>query len=333
MTRLKAKVMSVVEKASDAAAVKLFNRRLDDVIGEDLPILKKVKKFVISSGGKRIRPLVHFYLGRMSGYDGPEAVDVGAIGEIVHAASLLHDDVVDEASVRRGKPTIGALHGNKSAILSGDYLLACAFDHLQTLSRSRELIPMFTRVIRLLAVGELIQLESERDIRMPEATYERIILGKTASLFGAMSESAALLAGSHPLIRYRQFGERLGRLFQIRDDFLDYFVAESKTGKGRFQDFERGLVTRPVIVLRKSLSPVRRREIDKMWKSDVLRRDNAGRDRFLDLADSVRLREKLIREMEVEGHSLMHFVRSHPATPYREAILDQMRSLQISGLS
>ncbi|MBI3395426.1 MAG: polyprenyl synthetase family protein [Spirochaetia bacterium] len=318
------------DSADPAVIIRQVNKKLEDIIHEDLPVLKKVKKFVVKSGGKRIRPLVHYYLARVGGYQGRHCVDVGAIGEIIHAASLLHDDVVDEATQRRGERTVNASHGNKTAILSGDFLLACAFDHLQTLPDSSDLMAIFTRVVRQLAIGELLQLEWETNVKMPESVYERIILGKTASLFGAMGETAAVIARHKDRAKFREFGERLGRVFQIRDDFLDYFSETSATGKDNLQDFKRGLVTHPFIVIRKSASVQERRTLDRMLGSEMERTSREGAEFLMDLAAKRKVRQKLATEIEAEIHVLMHFVRSHAPSDHREGILKNIRSLSVA---
>lgn len=311
-----------------------FDRKLSRVIGEDLPIFKTIKRFVVKSGGKRIRPILHYYLARLYGYSGGAWEDVGAIGELIHAASLLHDDVIDNSDKRRGQPSINALHGNKTAILSGDYLLACGLDHLASLDRGAELLPVFTRTVQSLAVGELIQMQWEGRFETDEKTYERIIHGKTASLFGAMSEAARLLAGENiparELKEHREFGERLGRVFQIRDDFLDYFSAADKAGKDLYQDFQRGLVTRPVIVLRKLASLAERRELARLWKSEARRQSPEGLAVWLTLAEKTKLRRKLATELETETHALMNFVRRYPPSPYQDVVIDQLAGLLVS---
>ena len=137
-----------------AELVRRFDRKLGRIIGQDLPVLKRVKKFLIKSGGKRIRPITHYYFTQLLGYEGRDWEDVGAIGELIHGASLLHDDVVDEASIRRGHPSVNALEGNKTAILAGDYMLGCGLDHLNTLRDSGRLLDIFTRVLRMLSVGD-----------------------------------------------------------------------------------------------------------------------------------------------------------------------------------
>jgi octaprenyl-diphosphate synthase len=149
----KIKIQSVLSK---------FDKNLDSIIHEDIPILKKIKKQVITSGGKRIRPFSHYLFCQFLNVKDVSWLDVGSVAELIHAASLLHDDVVDNAPIRRGKPTIGASFGNKTAILAGDYLLACGISRLNSLGNP-ELMEIFSQVLRDLSVSELLQMEWEKN--------------------------------------------------------------------------------------------------------------------------------------------------------------------------
>jgi len=231
--------------------IKKFNKQLDSIIKEDLPILKDIKEKVIESGGKRIRPLTHYFLTQLLGYDGKQWLDVGTIAELIHAASLLHDDVIDGADMRRGKPTIGKLYGNKTAILAGDFLLACGIHHLNSLNNP-ELMSAFTVVIRDLSVGELVQMEWEKNEKITQKEYNQIIYGKTASLFGAVGVTAGILhdADSKMKKKLHSFGINMGMLFQIKDDYIDYFQSSENSGKMQMKDFVNGLYTYPLILLK-----------------------------------------------------------------------------------
>ena len=314
-----------------AVLIARFNSRLERIIRTDLPILRKVRSFVAASGGKRLRPLIHYYFARMLGYKGRECIDVGAIGELIHAASLLHDDVIDESDTRRGLRTLHKQYDNKTAILSGDYLLACGLDHLASLKRGHELLPLFTRVIRGLAVGELLQMEEESNLEIDARSYERIIQGKTAGLFGAMTEAAAVLAGQGAPQRklYREFGDRLGRVFQVRDDYLDYFGDSASNGKEPFADFRRGLVTRPVIVLRTLLGRQRRKELAGVWAA-ADRRDSAEGVAVLQtLAHETALRETLQGELEREVGRLKETMSPFAGSGYGRSIVERLDSLRL----
>ena len=314
-----------------AVLVGRFNRRLERIIGTDLPVLRKVRSFVTASGGKRLRPLIHYYFARMLGYKGRECIDVGAIGELIHAASLLHDDVIDESDTRRGRQTLHAQYDNKTAILSGDYLLACGLDHLAGLESGHELLPLFTRVIRGLAIGELIQMEEESNLEIAPASYERIIQGKTAGLFGAMTEAAAVLSGQNAAARkeYRIFGDRLGRVFQVRDDYLDYFGDVSSNGKEPFQDFRRGLVTRPVIVLRSLLGRDRRRQLTGVWAETGRRNSAEGVAILQTLAEETELGKKLRDELEQEIAQLQKTMVPFSTSGYGRSVVERLDSLRL----
>ena len=312
-------------------AIQKVDARLGDIVGEDLPILKKVKEFVIKSGGKRIRPLIHYYLASILGYRGKEWIDIGAIGELIHAASLLHDDVIDEASTRRGKSTINTLHGNKTAILAGDYLLACALDHLAKLSRPVEFTSIFTHVVRMLSIGELLQMEWERNLKTTEATYERVILGKTASLFGAMSQSAALLAGfdKKQTVAYRDFGLNMGRIFQVRDDYLDYFGTLSKDGKQPLADFHRGLVTLPLLQLQSKMDRVSKKQLEAYWKDDASRNEHSAGEFILNLFDQTGVRVELQSHINAVVDQLSGQVESNAASEFTRSIVKNLQALKV----
>lgn len=314
-----------------AVLVRKLNAKLDEIIFEDLPLLKKVKKFVIQSGGKRLRPILHYYVCKLLGYKGDQWQDVGAIGELIHAASLLHDDVVDEADERRGEAALHTIHGNKQVILSGDYLLACGFQHVSTLNRGSDLLVVFTGVIRALTVGELIQMKYENDLTIGLDEYEQIIEGKTATLFSAMTECAAIMTGLDQTSRkaMREFGMRMGRLFQIRDDYLDYFSTKESMGKSLYQDFDRGLVTYPVIKLKRKLTGKDWKRLKELWKNKDDRISEQSRMWMADLMRAQSIDTQIASEIEEEIHRLMKFLREFEAADAREKLVEALRRLLV----
>lgn len=317
-----------LDKTGRAAIIKKIDRRLGAIIGDDLPVFTDARKFVVKSGGKRIRPLTHYYFCQLLGYSGDEWLDVGAIGELIHAASLLHDDVIDLSDSRRGLPAFHVTEGNKRTILTGDFLLACGLDHLQSLPHGFQLLGVFTRVIKNLSVGEILQMEHETKFETDATIYERIVLGKTASLFGAMTEGAGILAGvdAAQRTRLRDFGLRMGRLFQVRDDYLDYFAAREKLGKEPFADFQRGLVTHPLIRLREELKAKDRKRLQTLWKN---RDANEAIEEVSDLFTRAGLKRRLAIEIEEEIHALMNYVRAFPVSGVRDEILSTLSTLLV----
>lgn len=310
---------------SPSAQVRQVEKKLAAIIGEDLPVLRKIKKYVIASGGKRIRPLAHYYFLRMLGSEHREWVDVASIGELIHNASLLHDDVVDESDLRRGRPSAPVLFGNKTVVLAGDYLLACGLNHLAGLEHSGRLITVFSSVIRQLSEGELIQMQYEGQLDIPRKMYDRVIHCKTACLFGAMTETAALLAGrpAADQTRYRKFGEDLGRYFQIRDDFIDYFQDKDQSGKKHMQDFDRGLVTWPVILLRGRGRAVQKK-LEQIWKNR-----KANKNVMRALIKEYAVEEEARSILSSELSSMIDFVNRHPPSRFRNTMAETLKTLSV----
>lgn len=238
--------------------VRNVDNQLNIILGEDLPLLTKIKKHTIQSGGKRIRPILTYllanlwYSGNVSKEKKEELYALAAIPEIIHAASLLHDDVLDEAKERRNAPSGRMLFGNKEVILAGDYLLACGIDRLNQFNNP-SLMQVYTRVLKDLSVSELLQMQ-HRNHKIDLEMYFKIIYGKTASLFQACCESAAIYNEQSPneIIAAGEIGKEMGFIFQIRDDWLDYFDSK-KLKKEPYQDFINGLITYPILILKNKI--------------------------------------------------------------------------------
>ncbi|MBM9590414.1 polyprenyl synthetase family protein [Leptospira sp. 201903075] len=303
-----------------------FDKNLDGIIKEDIPVLKKIKKHVITSGGKRIRPFSHYLFCQFLNVKDKNWLDVGSVAELIHAASLLHDDVVDNAPIRRGKPTIGSLFGNKTAILAGDYLLACGINRLNSLGNP-ELMEIFSQVLKDLSVSELLQMEWEKNPKISLKVYDSIIYGKTASLFGVCTESAAILAGKSKKERavVRDFGVRLGKLFQKKDDCLDYFVDSSASGKEFLKDFKNGLFTYPVLLLRNQLGLLEKRKLESVFKKEE--RNSSDESYILGLMESKKISEMLHKELNSEKNYLLGFLNQFPNSSERQLFVEQLDRL------
>lgn len=306
--------------------IRKFDKKLDEIIHEDLPILIKIKKHVIDSGGKRIRPLTHFFLTELYGYKGKSWQDVGAIAELIHGASLLHDDVVDGAELRRGKPTVGNLYGNKTAILAGDFLLASGIEHLNKL-KSPALMDSFTSVIRDLAVGELVQMEWERNPKITMEIYNKVIYGKTASLFGAVAETAGILCGlpEKEIKALHRFGITMGSLFQKKDDFIDYFQESRESGKTPLKDFANGLFTYPVIILLEKSKTSEKKEIialvNKPIKTDM---DNQN---ILQWMKKKGIEKDIQNSLKADGHFLIQFLKKFEDNSIRKLMIEKLEEI------
>ncbi|WP_170317551.1 polyprenyl synthetase family protein [Paroceanicella profunda] len=215
---------------------------------EHAPRIPEVTAHLIEAGGKRIRPLLTVAAARICGYEGPHHLGLAATVEFIHTATLLHDDVVDESSQRRGRPTANLLWDNQSSVLVGDYLFARAFQ-LMVEPGNLKVLSILSNAAAVIAEGEVLQLAKARSLDMDEATYMQVIRGKTAALFAAACEAGAEIAGADAMhaAALRDYGNALGISFQIADDLLDYGGKSAQLGKNTGDDFREGKVTLPVL--------------------------------------------------------------------------------------
>jgi len=212
-------------------------------------IMLSLGEHVISSGGKRMRPALVLLAGQLCGYTGPRTVQLGAALELVHTATLLHDDVVDLSDLRRGRASANAIWGNRRAILAGDFFYARACSMIVE-DGDLGVLAIFADTIRLMAEGELLQLERSFDSSVREEHYYKVIERKSAKLLSAACEIGAVIAGvtTAETRRLADFGNELGLAFQLRDDALDYQAIEADLGKPRYADLREGKITLPLLL-------------------------------------------------------------------------------------
>jgi octaprenyl-diphosphate synthase len=217
--------------------------------GSDVTMIPEVARHLISSGGKRLRPMLTLAGARLAGYQGEGHVKLAAAVEFMHTATLLHDDVVDESELRRGKATARKVWGNQASVLVGDFLLGQAFK-MMVETGSLESLDILSSAAAVIAEGEVMQLAGAKSLATDERRYLAIIEAKTAALFAAACEVGPALAG-RPTAERRAlaaYGLALGLAFQLVDDALDYSGEEAKLGKRIGDDFREGKVTLPVIL-------------------------------------------------------------------------------------
>lgn len=225
-------------------------------------LVAAVGEHVLGSGGKRIRPALVLFAAELCGYTGPRRVQIAASIEFLHTATLMHDDVVDGAHLRRGRPAANALWGNRRAVLVGDFCYARA-SSMVVEDGDLDILALFADTIRQMAEGEILQLQRSFDPTVTESHYYDVISRKSAALFAAACESGAILGGVTRAERRRvaEFGRELGLAFQLRDDALDYAAAEEALGKPRYADLREGKVTLPLLLTLKRCQPAEREQI------------------------------------------------------------------------
>ncbi len=227
-------------------------RAVDTVIAQrldsEVPLVGEVARYIISAGGKRLRPALLLLVAGALGHDSPHRHTLAAVVEFIHTATLLHDDVVDESTLRRGRQTANEVFGNAASVLVGDFLYSRAFQMMVDVGRMR-VMEVLADATNVIAEGEVLQLMNMHDADLDEQAYLRVIRSKTAKLFEASARLAPILAGADEALETHcaTYGQALGTAFQVIDDVLDYEGQAEELGKNLGDDLREGKMTLPVI--------------------------------------------------------------------------------------
>jgi octaprenyl-diphosphate synthase len=242
------------------SVVKQDSQAVDDLIranlNSEVPMVEEIAAYLIEAGGKRLRPLLVLLCAKACGYQGRDHVKLAAVIEFLHTAMLLHDDVVDESDLRRGRETVNAVWGNAPSVLVGDFLHSRAFEMMVDIGNIR-VMEILSRATNVIAEGEVQQLSFIRNPATTEVEYMEIISRKTAMLFQAAAHAGAVLAGANEKTEHalRDYGLHLGIAFQMVDDQLDYLGTPEELGKNIGDDLAEGKVTLPLIVAMRNGQP------------------------------------------------------------------------------
>lgn len=255
--------------------IALVEEKMKEILNGVLPLASEVGEYLLMGGGKRIRPLLAILCSKIAGYSGEKSSILACSIESIHTASLLHDDVVDGASLRRGRPSANSIWGNQIAILVGDFLFSNALRLANSLQNQKILDALSTATTGM-TESELLQLSKKGDPEISEEDYMRIIKGKTALLMSAACRSGALLKdiSQEKEEALASFGLKLGLAFQIADDILDYMAEEELLGKGLGKDIEEGKITLPLIYLFREASHNEVEKIKTIIKAENLTRSD-----------------------------------------------------------
>ena len=298
-------------------------RRVDEVIGRrlesDVPLVREVAQYIVASGGKRLRPAVLLLAAGAAGHRGAKEQlhDLAAVLEFIHTATLLHDDVVDESSLRRGRNTANAAFGNAAAVLVGDFLYSRAFQMMVEVADMR-VMSVLADATNTIAAGEVMQLMGSHDPEVDEARYLEVIRRKTAKLFEAAARLGGVVARSPVEGRLAAYGMHVGTAFQLIDDVLDYSGDEATIGKSLGDDLAEGKPTLPLIrVLRTGTKE----------QADVVRHAivDGGREDFAAVLGAIRAcgaldyaRAAAQREVDVASEALAPL----PASEFKRSLLE-----------
>jgi len=254
-----------------------LEKRLQEILDSDVPLIENICTYLNDRPGKRIRPTILFLTARSAGSPEQDTITAGLAVELVHTATLVHDDIIDDHLTRRGKPTVYARWGSDAATLIGDYLYSMAFSCLAE-ARMFDVMDILARVTHQMSIGELMQLQLRRTLDLSEDRYMDMIHKKTASLFSASCECGALLGGERNGHRnlYSRFGKNMGLAFQIVDDLFDYVAADADLGKPTASDFSDGRVTLPFITAFRNAPETARKRVSDLFNMSFDKKKHWG---------------------------------------------------------
>ena len=260
-----------------APDMELVEAALRDTVESQSQVIGELGSHLLSSGGKRLRPALVLLAAELCGYTGPRRIELAAALELLHTATLVHDDVVDLADVRRGQPSANAIWGNRRAVLAGDFFYGRASSIIIE-DGNLAIVESYANTIRLMAEGELLQLERSFDVDITESHYYEVIERKSARLLSNCCEVGSLLGGVTRNERNRicEYGRQLGLAFQLRDDCLDYDAELAELGKQPFADLREGKITLPLILTLKRCRVAERDHVASVLKSAARLADEHG---------------------------------------------------------
>ena len=300
-------------------------RKVDALILERLDshveLIPELARYLIEAGGKRVRPMITVAAANMLGYSDKAPLQLAAAVEFIHTATLLHDDVVDESGMRRGKVAANLVWNNASSVLVGDFLFARSFT-LRVEAGSMKALGVLSNAASTIAEGEVRQLSAVKDITTSVETYNQIIDAKTAALFAAAAEVAGIVAGRSETeeAALRTYGRELGLAFQLVDDALDYGGAAAKLGKSVGDDFREGKVTLPVALCLQSASG----EEKAFWERTISRTEQSEADFDQALAYMAKHNalEDTLDQARTHARQAREALEIFDANPWREALAD-----------
>lgn len=306
-----------IRALSDADMAEV-NAAILQQLNSDVALINQLGYYIISGGGKRIRPMIAVLAARALNYQGHGHITVAALIEFIHTATLLHDDVVDESDLRRGKATANAAFGNAASVLVGDFIYTRAFQMMTSLDSMR-ILQLMASATNVIAEGEVQQLMNCNDPDISEDNYMQVIYSKTARLFEAAAQSSAILAGASEQqeLAMQDYGRYLGTAFQLIDDLLDY-SAGNELGKNLGDDLNEGKPTLPLLHAMHNGAPEQASMIRKAIE------DGNGRDLLDPVLATMQACGSLTytqQRAEEEADKAIQALSCIPNSPYREALI------------
>lgn len=308
---------SAIQKlvAEETAAV---DRLILKELSSDVVLINQIGRYIVSSGGKRLRPMLLLLAARALNYSGDQHITLAAVIEFIHTATLLHDDVVDESSLRRGQDTVNRLWGNSASVLVGDFLYSRSFEMMVGLKNMRAM-EILSNTTTAIAEGEVLQLMNCNNPATTEENYLAVVARKTAILFSAAAQLAAVLVNAPKTVEaaFKEYGLRLGIAFQLIDDALDYSANPEELGKNLGDDLAEGKPTLPLIYAISRGSPE---------QADLLRKtiEQGDRERFKEvyaIVESTNAISYTCQRARQESDAAIRALDGLLHSPFKEALI------------
>jgi octaprenyl-diphosphate synthase len=291
---------------------------IEQRLSSEVVLIGQISRYIVAAGGKRLRPALLLLMCGALGYKGEQRLNLAAVVEFIHTATLLHDDVVDESTLRRGRKTANEAFGNPASVLVGDFLYSRAFQMMVDAGDMR-IMRTLSEATNVIAEGEVQQLMNMHDASLSEEDYVRVIRSKTAKLFEASARLAALLSQSPPEVEAAcaDYGQALGTAFQVIDDVLDYDGDVAEMGKNLGDDLREGKVTLPLIIAMQRGTEQERQTLQQAIET-------GGTEKMAEIVAIVQRTGALDAtraSAAVEAQRAVDALSVLPDTPYREALL------------
>ncbi|KVE41814.1 polyprenyl synthetase family protein [Burkholderia sp. BDU5] len=302
-----------------ASDMEQVNRVIRQSLASDVLLINQIAEYIIGAGGKRLRPALLLLVAGALGENTSQKHVLAAVVEFIHTATLLHDDVVDESELRRGRKTANALFGNAASVLVGDYLYSRSFEMMVGVGKMR-VMEILSEATTIISEGEVLQLLNMHDADVDETRYMQVIRYKTAKLFEASARLGAVLAGADAPTEAAaaEYGRRIGTAFQIMDDWLDYAGTAESMGKNAGDDLREGKPTLPLIYLIERGTP----EQSALAREAI---EQGGTDRFDTIFDAITRSGALDHTLECarqEAEAAAAAISSFPASIFKESLLE-----------
>lgn len=301
--------------------LKIFQKELEEAVHSEVRLINIIGKYILRHRGKHFRPILTILVSRMCGKPTLNSYRAAALIEILHIASLVHDDVVDDATLRHGFPSINRVWKNRISILMGDFLFSKALINMIGL-KDFDVLDIISRTAEQMASGEMMQIQKTASRSFSEQSYFDMINKKTASLIAASCELGALttskMAGDR--LAFKNYGNKLGMAFQIKDDLFDFLGQEENIGKNKGADIRKNLVTLPLIHSYSTLPKSERKQIDRLLRQR--RKSNNDLDEITEIIRNAGGFEYAYQKIDEYSHQALDALSPYPDTIYKKSLTD-----------